>query len=113
MPIPQPDPFVKLVDHRMPDGSRLFIEFPIRHPWSLIHSHLATLDELTITRFVTDDITEGWLDFTFLHHEFTVHDPLDSYLVFVKAPACDIFIQLEILEHLRNLPLPSPPSSAA
>lgn len=54
---------IRLPDHRMKDGSRQFGELQQERSSSEPADHLATLDGARITGFLTDSVTEAWVDF--------------------------------------------------
>jgi hypothetical protein len=55
-------------------------------PWHRLRKHLKALPGLELTGFLTDRITEGWLDFTYGGHRFTVNDQFGEYWFFVDDP---------------------------
>lgn len=98
-----PKAMVDYLDVRMQDGSRLFAILKDPLSWKALRDHLETMQSLKILRFVTDGITEGWLDFEYFGHHFTVHDPLGEFYVFVKDAECSSFILGELMTHFRKL----------
>jgi hypothetical protein len=60
----------RIFDMRMADGSRHFAELSETKNEYAVRDHLAKLDGATLTGFVTDDVTEAWMDVTF---RVTVH----------------------------------------
>ena len=94
---------VDYLDERMQDGSRLFAILRDPISWKAMKDHLESREDIRILRFETDGITEGWLDFEYFGHHFTVHDPLGEFYVFVKDPNCSSFILGELMTHFRKL----------
>ena len=41
-----------------------------------------------ITQFLTDGITQAWIDFSYRGYDFSVNDQFGSYLFFVSNPNC-------------------------
>ena len=94
---------VEYLDQRMPDGSRLFASFKFPVSWPVFRQHLEQMQSLKVTRFVTDGVTEGWLDFDYFGHHFTVNDPQGEFFVFVDDAECPSFILGELMKHFRKL----------
>ena len=69
---------VALLDERMNDGSRKFGEVPQRVLWDEMRDHLLRLPGATLTAFISDGLTEAWIDFTLGGHAFSVNDQLPS-----------------------------------
>ena len=93
---------VDYLDQRMEDGSRLFAI--IREPmsWADLRQHLEQMQGLEILQFVTDGVTEGWLDFRFFDHQFSVNDPMGELWFFVTDPTCASFVLSDLTFHLRK-----------
>jgi hypothetical protein len=79
-------PHRELIDVRMADGSRHFAEVPWRPPLAL-KRRLSAVDGVTVTAFV-DSVTETWIDFEFGGYQFTAHNPMNDFWLFVRDPAC-------------------------
>ena len=70
----------------MADGSRHFAEVPWCLP-STLKLRLVETRGVAVTAFI-DSATETWLDFTYAGHEFSVHNPLNDFWLFVRNPTC-------------------------
>lgn len=81
----------------MPDGSRHFGDAPMVLLWDDMRDHLQKLDGVVITGFVTDWVTEGWIDFDYKGFHFSANDQLGAYWLFVNDPRCPDDILLEVL----------------
>jgi hypothetical protein len=92
-----------LQNFKMHDGSRNFATLPQATSWSALRNHLEQLEGLVETAFLTDHVTEAWLDFEFLDHTFAVNNQFGEYWFFVRDPECDEAILRTILEHARRL----------
>ena len=57
----------------------------------------------TVTGFVTDFVTEAWIDITYRGQEFSINDQWGDYWFFVKDPACPDEIMAAVLDHCRLL----------
>ncbi|HRH38060.1 MAG TPA: hypothetical protein PK760_06930 [Flavobacteriales bacterium] len=90
-----------LPDIRMHNGNRHFASLPQTVMWYGLRDHLAKLAGARVTRFLTDDITEAWIDFTFRGHAFTVNDQFGEYWFFVDDPTCPDQVLNEVLEYCR------------
>lgn len=92
-----------LLNSSMHDGSRHFAELPETCSWDEFHTHIAQLPGVTITEYVTDNVTEMWLDFSFRSHAFTVNNQYGDFLLFVGDPACPDDILTGVVEHCEAL----------
>jgi hypothetical protein len=93
----------ELLNIIMPDGSRQFGELPQSATWYKLRGHIGKLDGASVTEFITDQVTEAWIDFTFRGYEFTVNNQFGEYWFFVNdAQAPEELLKL-VLFHCRNL----------
>lgn len=92
-----------LIDHRMHDGSRNFLSLPESEPWNLAYEHIVKLAGTAIDRYLTDDVTEVWIDFRYKGHIFTINNQFGEYWFFVKDPRCPDPVLHEIAQHFRRL----------
>jgi hypothetical protein len=92
-----------LFDIRMKDGSRHFGVLPQSVLWYDMRDHIAKLDGATVTAFVTDDVTEAWIDFTYREQTFSVNDQNGEYWFFVDDPTCPANILRAVLSHCEAL----------
>jgi hypothetical protein len=90
---------IKLFDLRMRDGSRQFLALPESVPWNLLRDHVAELKGGKVTGYLTDQITEVWIDFTFRGQKFTINNQFGEYWFFVKNPDCPAEILQHVAEH--------------
>ena len=93
----------QLTNHTMNDGSRKFAELPQTRLWRELRDHLQTLSGAVVTSFLTDGVTEAWIDFTFRGHSFTVNDQFGDYWFFVADPSCPHGILTEVVSHCERL----------
>jgi hypothetical protein len=93
----------QLTNQTMNDGSRKFAELPQTRLWHELRDHLQVLDGAVVTDFLTDGITEAWIDFTFRGHSFTINDQFGVYWFFVDDPSCPDEILTEVLRHCQGL----------
>ena len=82
-----------------PDGSRLFFGRTENLSASQSRALVESLDGGQITKFLTDIITEFWLDFSFQQHQFTIHSAWHGYWFFVKDASCPPEILEIIIKH--------------
>lgn len=92
-----------LLNFVMHDGSRQFSELAESCGWDDFRRHIESLPGATITNYLTDHVTEMWLDFTFLGHYFTVNNQQGNFCFFVRAPACPDDILTAVIEHCESL----------
>ena len=87
----------------MHDGSRCFLDLPATSDWCAVRDHVAKLPGAKLTGFLTDQITEAWIDFRFRDHRFTIHDPTGDYWFFVSDPNCPEQILVDVADHFGML----------
>jgi hypothetical protein len=100
---------VTLLDHRAHDGSRIFTELPQTVLWEAVRNHISGLRGAELTGFLCDYVTEGWIDFRYRGHSFTINDQFGEYWFFVDDPTCPDDILYEVTNHFLAL-LASPRS---
>lgn len=89
----------ELFNLTMKDGSRHFGDLPQTALWHDLRDHIENLGDATITDFVTDNVTEAWIDFTYRGHRFSVNDQYGDYWFFVADPKCPDDILNAVLAH--------------
>ena len=94
---------MELLDVRAHDGSRRFIALPKSVPWRRLRHHLKARTGVELTGFVTDGVTEGWLDFTYGGHRFTANDQLRQYWFFVDDPAAPDELLRDLADYCAQL----------
>jgi len=87
----------------MNDGGRHFAGLPETYDWHRLHAHARCLACATVTGFMTDDVTEAWLDFTYRDHVFSVNNQFGEWWFFVQDPACSDAILHAVIEHFEGL----------
>lgn len=92
----------KLFDSRMHDGSRNFADLPEVVFFDKLREIAKQLEGATETSFVTDWITEVWLDFDFRGYKFSINNQNGEYWFFVEKPECPDEILLEVLGHFEK-----------
>ena len=94
---------VKLLTVEMKDGSRHFGDLPQTVSWHRLRTHIEELDGAEVTHFVTDNVTEAWIDFSYRGHQFSVNDQFGAYWFFVNDPTCPDKILVAVLSHCEAL----------
>ena len=94
---------VKLLNIEMNNRSRLFGELPQTITWYRLRRHLKKLDGAKVTNFLTDHVTEAWIDFSYRGHRFSVNNQFGSYWFFVDDPTCPDEILENVLSHCEIL----------
>lgn len=89
----------RLLNITMLDGSRQFGELPQGVLWDELRDHLAKLPGAVLTGFITDGVTEAWIDFTYQGHQLSVNDQYGDYWFFVKDPTCPDAVLVAVLTH--------------
>ncbi len=92
----------------MADGSRNFASLPQSVSWYDLRDQIANLPGAKLTGFVTDHVTEAWIDFTYLGHNFSVNDQNGEYWFFVGDPGCPDHILQAVLDHCKGLLIEHP-----
>ena len=87
----------------MHDGSRHFGDLPQTVLWHGLRDHIEGLEGAVVTGFVTDEVTEAWIDFSYRGHEFSVNDQNGEYWFFVQDPECPDEILEAVLSHCKLL----------
>jgi len=95
--------FSDLLETKMRDGSRHFVNMPEVVFFDELCDHLEELEGAEITEFIADGVVEMWLDFEFRGHKFSVNNQLGDYWFFVEDPNCPEEILFEIVDHFRKL----------
>jgi hypothetical protein len=93
----------ELLNIVMKDGSRQFGILPQAVLWSELGDHIGKLDGLEITDFLTDQMTEAWIDFSYRGYKFSVNDQYGEYWFFVDNPQCPDETLETILSHCQLL----------
>lgn len=83
----------------MKDGSRHFANLPAAAFFDQMRAHLPKLDGAVETGFVSDGVTEMWLDFKFRDHQFSINNQMGEYWVFVRRPDCPDTLLAAVVEH--------------
>ena len=60
-----------LLETKMSDGSRHFVEMPEVVFFDEFYDHTEELEGVEITEFITDGVVGMWLDFEYRGHEFS------------------------------------------
>ena len=94
---------VKLFNIEMNDGSRHFGELPQTVMWHELRDHIETLAGAEVTDFITDNVTEAWIDFSYRGHCFAINDQFGAYWFFVNDPNCPDEILAAVLSHCEFL----------
>lgn len=93
----------QLIDIQMNDGSRHFGSLPEIYPWDFLREGIKKLDGATETAYISGNVVEFWLDFTFRGYKFSVNNQFGEFWFFVEGVSCPDSILQEILEHFRKL----------
>jgi hypothetical protein len=92
-----------LLYHTMHDGSRQFAALPESQPWTTLRDHLVRLPGAQITDFLTDGVTEAWIDFCYRGHAFTINNQYGEFWFFVRDPHCADEILVEVVAYCLKL----------
>ena len=87
----------------MNDGSRHFGALPQTVLWYDLRDHIEGLSGAVVTDFVTDHVTEAWIDFTYSGFRFSVNDQFGEYWFFVENPNCPDDILKAVMSHCEVL----------
>jgi len=89
----------KLLNIIMNDGSRHFGDLPESIDWHQLRDHIDRLDGVQITDFITDNVTQVWIDFVYRGQQFSVNNQFGEYWFFVDNPRCKEKILEAVLGH--------------
>jgi hypothetical protein len=87
----------------MRDGSRCFLSLHPNADWTAVRDHVGRLEGAKLTGFLTDGITEAWIDFHYAGHKFNINDSPGDYWFFVSDPTCPDTILHKVAEHFASL----------
>lgn len=91
-------------DFRNADGSRHFLSLPdTRKNWYEIRDHINKLNGASLTDFITDNVTEAWIDFEFEYHKFSINDQMGEYWFMVEDPNCPDNVLQKVAMHFKPL----------
>ena len=93
----------ELLNVVMNDGSRRFGELPQTVLWYGLRDHIERLDGAEVTNFITDNVTEAWIDFSYRGYRFSVNDQFGDYWFFVDDPKCPDKVLEAVLSHCEML----------
>ncbi len=89
------------------DGSRHFGALSQSLSWEQVRDHVSTLQGAELEGFLTDHVTEAWIDFSHRNYKFTINNQFGEYWFFVSDPNCPDEILLQVLAHFDQLLTPS------
>ena len=92
-----------LQNFTMADGSRQFATLPQTVTWYEMRDHIAQLEGAKITGFLTDGITEAWIDFADCGYKFTINDQHGEFWLFVNSRRCSEDILTTVAAHVAQL----------
>ena len=92
-----------LLDLRMHDGSRHFGSLPSSRSWESVRDHVRRLKGARLTGFLTDGVTEAWIDFEFASQRFSVNDQFGEFWFFVDDPSCPDSLLHTVMVHFTGL----------
>ena len=83
----------------MHDGSRHFSDLPETVDWYELRDYIDETPDYVLTHFITDDVTEAWIDFDYKGHHFSINNQMGEYWFFVSDPNCPDEILDEVMWH--------------
>ena len=89
----------ELLNIIMSDGSRHFGDLPQSILWHQLRNHIEGLKGAKVTNFITDNITEAWIDFSYCEQQFSINDQFGRYWFFVENSKCSDTILEAVLRH--------------
>jgi hypothetical protein len=93
----------KLLNSIMNDKSRHFAELPESEDWESLRGHLEKMPDAVVTDYISDGVTEMWLDFTYKKNRFSVNNQFGEYWFFSQNPVCPEKTLIEIVEYCEEL----------
>jgi len=97
-----------LIDLRMHDGSRHFGGLRERYDgerpdWHRLRAGIVAWKQGELTGFVTDEVTEAWIDFRYAGHTFAINDQYGEWWFFVDDPTCPDEVLAAVLDHFEGV----------
>jgi hypothetical protein len=89
----------ELLNIIMNDGSRHFGDLPQTILWHELRDRIDGLKGAKVTNFITDNITEAWIDFSYGGQQFSINDQFGEYWFFVEDPKCPDSILEAVLRY--------------
>jgi hypothetical protein len=98
----------RLFDVRMNDGSRHFADLPetydVQRPeWHRLRESVEQLAGARVVGFVTDNVTEAWLDLELEGQQFSLNNQHGRWWLFVQDPSCADVLLLRVLDHFEGV----------
>jgi len=94
----------RIFDLRMGDSSRHFGALPETYDpttpqWDVLREHVEALPGARLTGFVTDRVTEAWIDFVHAGQRFSLNNQHRQWWFFVADPGCNEALLEQVLVH--------------
>ena len=93
----------EIFDMRMNDGSRHFADVPEIVSFAAMRDHVRSLEGAEEIGFITDEVTEMWLDFHYREHRFSINNQHGDYWFFVDDPTCPEPILVDVCSHFAKI----------
>ena len=90
---------MNLLDLRLNDGSRQFAALPESWPWTNFRDHIEKLPGADVTQYLSDNVTEVWIDFTYRDQTFSINNQFGEYWLFVENPLCPDEVLRSVVDH--------------
>ena len=91
---------IELLNTTMHSGARHFMDLPTDViGWSSLYRYLGKLKGVKMTGFLTDYVTEFWMDFSLRGYNFSVNNQMGEYWFFAENAECPEEILSEIAQH--------------
>ena len=92
----------------MRDGSRQFAALPETYDagepeWERLRDWVGGLSGARLTGFVTDQVTEAWLDFEYCGQKFSINNQNGEWWFFVSDPSCPEDILGRVVDHFEPM----------
>jgi hypothetical protein len=93
----------KLINAITHSKSRQFVDLPESVDWEVLRGHLEKFSGALVTDYVSDGVTEMWLDFNYKGYKFSINNQYGEYWFFSQNPVCPEEILIEIVEYCEEL----------
>ena len=67
--------------------------------WDQMRDHIANLPGAEVTDFITDHVTEAWIEFSYKTYTFAVNNQFGEYWFFVSPSNCPEDILQTVAQH--------------
>lgn len=87
---------MNLSNHITNDGSRHFYSTPEKGSFQNLKKKIEKYNGMEVTDYLSDEVTEIWIDFEYKNKKFTVNNQMGEFWYFSSDPECEESILIEV-----------------